>query len=112
MSGNRCKAVPALTTLLFSRSQAGANAYSCIWVDRAFVVLNVLNLAFLVDDESCPPGPFVTIPAHWILLENSVFGENRAVHIAEQRKGDADLLRESRICRRAIRADAKHNRTA
>jgi hypothetical protein len=97
---------------LLPGTETSTDGDSRIRIDRTFIVLDVLDFAFLVDYKRRPPGPLVAISAHRIFSKNSVLGQDRPVHIAEQRKGDSDLLGESRVRWGTIRADSKHNRAA
>ena len=89
--------------------KAEASVHGRVWVNRAIVEIDVLNLALLIDDESGTPRPFVVIAAHRILSQNPVRSERLAIHIAEEREGDADLLGKCGIGRRTVNADAEND---
>ena len=90
----------------------GTDGDGCVGVDGAFVVLNVLDFSFLVDDEGRAPRPLVVVAAHWIFPENPVCGEDLAIHVAEERKRDTDLLGKGGVGRGAVHADTENNRVA
>lgn len=87
-----------------------AHVDGIVGVDRAGVEFDVLNFSFLVDHERCTARPLVLIAIHGVLLENSIRGEDFAVHIAEEREGNANLFGKSGVGGRAVDANAENLR--
>jgi hypothetical protein len=80
---------------------------------RVTTLLDVLNDALLVDHERGALNEIVLDALTGKLIEglhDPVPGRDLAIHIAQQGKGDSDLLRESRIRSRAIKTDAENHR--
>ena len=87
--------------------QIGANRERVIRIDGAFVKINVLDDAILVDDDVRALRPLIILALHVVTLEDSVVLEHFFVHVAEERKFDVDLLGECCVCRGGIHTDAE-----
>lgn len=82
---------------------------SCIRVNGSLVKVDVLNLSLFVDDEGGSPGPLVLSSCNFVWFQDSILGEDRAVHIAEQRKCDSDLLGEGGVRSGTIYTDSENS---
>ena len=89
--------------------QIRANCDGARWINRCAIEFDVLDNAALIDHESGAPRKLVFVAAHGIFLQNAVIGEHFAVHIAEQRKGDVDLLGKCGVSGWAVCADSENN---
>jgi hypothetical protein len=92
--------------------QIRANCDGACGVNRGAVEFDVLDHALLVDDERGAPREFILVGCHGILLQNAVIGEHFAIHVAQQRKGDVNLLGECGVGGWAVCADAENNGVA
>jgi len=90
--------------------KARTNCYGGCGVDGGCVEIDVLNHAIFANYKRRAPRKFHFVCSHRERLHNSVLLQNGAVHIAQQRKGDADLLRECCVGWRAVDANAENNR--
>lgn len=94
-------------------AEASANRDSSIRIYRVATLLDVLNDALLVDHERRALNEIVLDALAGKLIEglhDPVPRRDLAIHIAQQGKGDSDLLRESRIRSRAVETDAENHR--
>jgi hypothetical protein len=87
--------------------QSGAHGKGGVGIDGAVAFINQLDDALLVDDDVCAQGPFVGFVILVVAFEDAVGLEHLAVHIAEEREGDADLLGEGGIGSGTIHTDAE-----
>lgn len=85
---------------------------SRIRINGAVIEIDVLNFSLLIDHEGGATRPLVLISPHWIFPQDSVLGQNLAVHIAEQREGDANLLGKRGIRRGTINTNSENGRVA
>jgi hypothetical protein len=78
-----------------------------VGIDGAVALLDELDDSLLVDDDVGAKGPLIGIVFDVVALQDAIGFEHFAVHVAEQREGQADLLGEDGVGRRAVHADAK-----
>jgi len=90
--------------------QVGADGERGIRIDGAFVKINVLDDAILVDDDVCALRPLIIFALDVVTFEDSVVLEHFLIHIAEEREFDVDLLGECGVCCRGIHTDAENHR--
>lgn len=90
--------------------QARTNCHGGRRVDGRRVEIDVLNHAFFVNHERGAPRKFHFVCSQGERLHNSVLLQNGAVHIAQQGKSDADLLRECCVGWWAVNTDAENYR--
>ena len=72
--------------------QSGAHGQGSVGIDGTITFLDKLNDALLIDDDVSPQGPFIGFIVLVVLLEDAVGLEHLAVHVAKERKSDADLF--------------------
>jgi hypothetical protein len=89
--------------------QIRANRDGVRWVNRGAIEFDVLDNTALIDHESSASRKFVFVAAHRIFLQNAVIREHFAVHIAEQREGDVNLLGKSGVGGWAVCANSENN---
>lgn len=89
--------------------QICADGYSAGRVNCRRVEINMLDGPILVDDERSAPREFVFVSIHGIGADDSILAQHFTVHIAEQRKRDANLLRKCGVRGGAVDADAENN---
>jgi hypothetical protein len=87
--------------------QRGAHGEGGIGIDGAVAFVDQLDDSLLVDDDVGAQSPFVGFVIFVVAFEDAVGLEHLAVHVAEEREGNADLLGEGSIGRRAIHTDAE-----
>jgi hypothetical protein len=92
--------------------QAGADGERVVGIHGTFVEFDVLDFAFLVYDDGGAPRPFEIIALHGIFFQDAIIGEDLAVHVAEQRDGDADLLGEGGVGGGTVDADSEDDGVA
>lgn len=102
-TGERC--VAALFVVLLV--QAGADGQRVIWIDGALVKFHVLDFSFFIYDDSGAARPFEIVTLNIIFFQDAILDEDFAVHVAEQRHGDADLLGEGGVCGGTVYADSE-----
>ena len=92
--------------------QGGAHGEGGVGIDGVIALFDELDDALLVDDDVGAQSPLVAfaILCGVVALEDAVGPEHLAVHVAEERKSDADLLGEGGIGSGAIYADAENFR--
>ena len=74
--------------------QRRAHGQGGVGIDCAVAFVNQLDDALLVDDDVGAQSPLVRFILDVVALEDAVGLEHFAIHVAEQRKGDADLFGE------------------
>jgi hypothetical protein len=99
---------PKLRSVFFVK--AGTNCYGGRRVDGRCVEIDVLNHAIFANHKRRAPRKFHFVCSQGERLHDPVLLQNGAVHIAQQRKSDADLLCESRISWGAVNANAENYR--
>jgi len=77
--------------------QGSAHGEGRIGIHGAFVRFHELDNALLVDDDVGAHGPLIGFIVHVVAFEDAVTSEHLAVHVAEERESDADLLGEGGI---------------
>ena len=70
----------------------------------------MLDDSVFVDHDICSQRPLIGLALHVVAFEDAIGREHLFVHVAEQRKFNIDLLRESGVGRWRIHADAKNFR--
>lgn len=90
--------------------KAGTNCHGGRRVDGRCVEIDVLNHAVFVNHERGASRKFHFICSQGERLHDSVLLQNGAVHIAQQRKGDTDLLCKCCVGWRAVDTDAENYR--
>ena len=103
-----CRPAPLLGR--FFLVQIGANVQRIIWIDGAFIKLDVLDDASFIYDDVRALRPLVGVALDVMSLEDAVGDEHFFVHVAEEGKLDVNLLGECGVCRGGIHADAKNCR--
>jgi hypothetical protein len=84
--------------------QPGADGDGPVGIHGALAFLHVLDQAFLVDDKSGAVGEL------HLFVEDSVVLGDFAVHVAEKRIGETELLGEFAVRGRAVDADPENLR--
>jgi len=87
--------------------QGGAHGEGGIGVYRAFVRFHELDDAVLVNDDVRATSPLEGFIILVVTLEDPVGLEHLAVHIAEEREGDANLLGEGGVGGGTINTDTE-----
>jgi hypothetical protein len=89
--------------------QGGAHGQGGVGIDGAIALFDKLDDALFVDDDVGAQGPFVAfvILCRVVGFEDAVGLEHLAVHVAEEREGDADLLGESGVGRGTIHTNTE-----
>ncbi len=87
--------------------KAGANGDGAVGIDGAIPLFDVLDLAFLVDDDRGAFGPIILVAFDVVGPENAVGFQHLAVHIAQEGERHADLLGEGGVGSRAVNADSE-----
>ena len=90
------KEMPALLGGLFF-VQVGANGERGVGIDGGVAFFDVLHDAVFVDDDVGALGPLEGLVLHVVAFEDTVGAEHLFVHVAEERKLDADLLGEGGV---------------
>ena len=85
----------------------GAESERGVGIDGAVALVDKPDDALLVDDDVGAHSPLIGFIVHVVAFENAVTSEHLAVHVAEERERQADLLGESGVGRGTIQADAK-----
>ncbi len=89
--------------------QGGAHGQGGVGIDGVITFFDKLDDALLVDDDVGTQSPLVAfvILCGVVGFEDSVRLEHLAVHVAEEREGNADLLGEGGVGGGTIHADAE-----
>jgi hypothetical protein len=90
--------------------QGGAHGEGGVGIDGAVAFIDQLDDALLVDDDVGAESPFVGFVLDVVALEDAVGLEHFAIHIAEEREGDADLFGKSGVGSGTIERDSKNFR--
>jgi hypothetical protein len=88
--------------------QGGAHRQGGVRVDGAVALFDKLDDALLVDNNVGAQGPLVGFMILVVTLEDAVGFEHLAVHVAEKRELDADLLGEGGVGGGAIYTDTEN----
>src|SRR5487761_282714 len=102
--------ISTLLSVLFVKVRA--NRHRGCWINGCRVEIDVLDHAVFANHERRPPRKFIFIVRHRVGFHDAVLLQNGAVHVAQQRKRDADLLCECCIGWRTVDADAENHRIA
>src|ERR1700687_84477 len=86
-----------------------AKSDGIVWIDGAGLFFHRLNHAFFVDDEGGALRPIIFFFLDVVHFQDAVLFQHFAVHVAEQREGYADFLRESVVGGRTVDADAEND---
>lgn len=87
--------------------QAGADGQRVVGIHSAVVKFDVLDFSFFVYNDGGAPRPFEIVTLHVIFFEDAIIGEGLAVHVAQERHGDADLLGECGVGGGTVYADSE-----
>ena len=87
--------------------QRGAHGQGRVGIDGAVAFLDELDDALLVDDDVGAQSPFIGFIVLVVTLEDAVGLEHLAVHVAEERKFNADLLGEGGVGSGTIHTDTE-----
>jgi hypothetical protein len=90
--------------------QVGADGECVVGIDGGVAFFDVLDDAVFVDDDVGALGPLKGLILHVVAFEDAVGAEHLFVHVAEERKLDADLLGEGGVGCGGIHADAENFR--
>jgi hypothetical protein len=92
--------------------QGGAHGQGSVGIDGAIAFFDKLDDALLINDDVGAQSPLVAIVIfrRIVSFEDAVGLEHLAVHVAEEREGDTDLLGERGVSSGAIHADAENFR--
>ena len=74
--------------------QRGAHGQGGVGIDGAVALVDQLNDALFVNDDIRAQSPLIRFILDVVALEDAVGLEHFAIHVAEERKRDADLLGE------------------
>jgi hypothetical protein len=99
---------PRLSTSLFV-VQPRAHRDGCIRIHGAIVLIDMLNLAVLIHDESRALRKLVIVAFLVVLLQNPILFQNFPVHVAQEGKGHADLLGKGGVRGRRVNADSEYD---
>ena len=77
--------------------QGGAHGESRVGIDGAVAGVDQLNDALLVDDDVGAQSPIVGFFLDVVAFQDAVGLQHLAVHVAEEREGDADLFGEGGV---------------
>src|SRR6266446_3134632 len=86
-----------------------AKSDGIVWIDGAGLFFHRLDHTFFVDDESGALRPIIFFFLDVVHFQDAVLFQHLAVHVAEQREGDADFLRESVVGGGTVNADAEND---
>lgn len=89
--------------------QAQADVHGTGRIHCAVILHNVLDHALLVDHECRATREFVLVHFQIVGFEDSVRFQHLVIHVAEERKGDADLLGKGAVGGGAIDADSEND---
>jgi len=87
--------------------QSGAHGQGSVGIDRAVAFFHEFNNALLVDDDVGAQSPFIGFIVLVVLLEDAVGLEHLAIHVAEERKFNADLFGERGVGSGTIYTDTE-----
>jgi hypothetical protein len=87
--------------------QPGTDRYRAIRIDGAVTLLHVLNFSLFIDDYGRALRPLVFAALHIVGLQNLVGRQHFLIHVAEERKGNTDLLRECGVGGGTVDADSE-----
>ncbi len=92
--------------------QGGAHGEGGVGIDGVIALFDELDDALLVDNDVGAQGPLVgfVILCRVVAFEDAVGLEHLAVHVAEEREGDADLLGKGGVGSGAIYTDSENFR--
>lgn len=99
---------PKLRSVFFVKVRT--NCYGGRWVDGGCVKIDVLDHAVLANHKRRASRKFHLVLPHGKRLNDPILLQNRAIHIAQQEKGNTNLLRECCVGWRAVDADAENYR--
>jgi len=88
--------------------QSRAHGQGGVGINGAVAFLNKLDDTLLVDDDVGAQGPLIGFILHVVALEDAVGFEHLAVHVAEEREANADLLGEGGVGGRTIQTNSKN----
>ncbi len=88
--------------------QGGAHGEGGVGIDGAVALFDKLDDALLVDDDVGAQSPLIGLILFVIALEDAVGLEHLAVHVAEEREGDADLFGERGVGRGTIHTNSEN----
>jgi len=88
--------------------QGRADGDGRVGIDGAVAFFDVADDALFIDDDVGALRPLVGFLLNVVALQDAVLGEHLVVHVAEQRKTDADLFCKSGIGRGTIHANAEN----
>ena len=77
--------------------QRGAHSQGRVGVDGAVAFVNQLDDSLFVDDDVSAQSPLVRFILNVVALEDAVGLEHFAIHVAEEREGNANLF-----CERSV----------
>jgi len=83
---------------------------SVVRIHGTVVEFDVLDLSLFVHNEGRTPRPLVFVPAHGVLLQNPVSGQDLPVHVAQKRERHTDLLGKRGVGQWAVDADSENFR--
>src|SRR6266436_1994185 len=86
-----------------------AKSDGIVWINCAGLFFHRLDHAFFVDDEGGALRPIIFFLLDVVHLQDAVLFQHFAVHIAEQRKSDADFLRERVVGGGTVDADPEND---
>jgi hypothetical protein len=87
--------------------QSGAHGQSSVGIDGAVAFFHELNDALLVDDDVGAQSPFIGFIVLVVFLQDAVGFEHLAIHVAEERKFNANLFGERGVGSGTINTDTE-----
>src|SRR3984893_687937 len=100
---------PSCSEALFFR-ELGANGDGIVWIDGASLFLHRLDYASLIDHESSALRPIIFFFLYVVHFQDAGLLQHLAVHVAEERKRDADLLSKSVVGGGTVYANSEDDR--
>ena len=96
-----------LSAVLFV--QACADGHCIFRIDGCRIEIDVFDHAVLVDHKCCAPGEFHLFATHGKILHDAILLQHLAIHVAQQRESNANLLGKRSVGGRTVYADSENH---